>query len=90
MAKLKVYGANSNRLGVQARSVAAVSNQKQFANLIGASIGYVRDYAAETGNANSVEEQVAYTGVGDLFIHCPTCKHWHNWSEDKRRAEGKK
>ena len=73
--KLKVYGVNTNLLGIQARTIAAVTSQEQFAKLIGTSLGYVRDYGAETGNLE--ELAVAFKDVGTVFIECPTCKQWY-------------
>lgn len=66
--KLKVYGILTFMgEGNQVRSVAAVTSQKQFASLIGSSLHYVRDYAAETGNEE--ERKVAFKHIGRLVKH---------------------
>ena len=40
---------------VQARYVAAVFSAKEFADLLGASVGYVRNYGSVTGNKKEIE-----------------------------------
>ena len=74
MAKLKVYGTLTHLLGQQVRTIAAVTNQKEFAALIGTNLSYVRDYACETGNEEEIK--VAFKSVGTVFIKCPVCKDW--------------
>jgi hypothetical protein len=72
--KLKVFGTTTFILGVQARTVAATTSQKEFARLIGTSLGYVRDYACETGNLEEVA--VAMGCCETAFAKCPTCGDW--------------
>ena len=43
----------------QARYIALVSSQKEFAELIGSSIGFVRNYAYITGNPKEIELALA-------------------------------
>ena len=43
----------------QARYVALVSSQKEFAELIGSSIGFIRNYACITGNPKEIELALA-------------------------------
>jgi hypothetical protein len=72
--KLKVFGTLTFHLGVQARTIAATTNQKEFARLIHTSLGYVRDYACET--ANPEEVAVAMGCCETAFAKCPTCGDW--------------
>jgi hypothetical protein len=72
--KLKVFGMYTFLLGPQARTIAAVTSQKQFAKLIGCSLYDVRGYSSETGNLE--ELRVAMEHVGRAVVFCPTCETW--------------
>ena len=77
--KLKVYGCNTFLFGVQERTVAAVTSQKQFAALIKTSLNYVRDYAAETGNVEEVNQAFSHCGVA--HVQCKCCGTWRIYQE---------
>jgi hypothetical protein len=79
--KLKVYGTNTHLLGIQARTIAAVTSQKEFAALIGSSLGYVREYGCETGNPEEMEQ--AMSNIGSVMIKCPTCHQWHKKEQSR-------
>jgi hypothetical protein len=74
MRKLKVFGVHTFLLGTQARTIAAATSQKKFAETIGTTLGYVQTYACETGNKDEV--RVALTHPGKAFAFCPTCNEW--------------
>jgi len=75
MAKLKVFGVQTFLLnGVQNRTVAAVTSQKEFARKIESSLNYVRDYSSETGNEEEIK--VAFSDIGRVFIQCKCCQSW--------------
>lgn len=57
--KLKVYEVNSFKFGKQDRVIAAVSTQREFANLCGTSLHYIRGYASETGNDDEIAAAMA-------------------------------
>ena len=73
--KLKVFGVNTFLLhSVQNRTIAAATSMKGFAELIGSSLNYVRDYACETGNAEEIK--IALSNVGTVFVQCKCCQSW--------------
>lgn len=69
MAKLKVYGGLLNmsphREKRQVRAIAAVTSQKQMAELVGVSVSQIRGWWAETFNDH--EREVALASPGVLF-----------------------
>jgi hypothetical protein len=73
---MKIYGifAFTGYHPKQLRYVAAVRNQKEFAELIGSSVHYVRGYAAETGNKIEVEV-------------CTACPHTLFYEDPLHRGE---
>ena len=72
--KLKVYGTMTHLLPKQARTIAAVTSQKEFAALIGTTLGYVQTYASETGNEEEIKQ--AFSDIGTVFVKCPCCETW--------------
>jgi hypothetical protein len=81
MRKLKVFGVNTFLLGKQARTIAAVTSQKKFAEAIGTTLGYIQTYACETGNEGEI--RVALTHPGEVFVFCPTCNEWRVVAKNK-------
>jgi hypothetical protein len=81
MRKLKVFGVNTFLLGEQARTIAAVTSQKKFAEAIGSTLSYVRTYACETGNEDEI--RLALTRPGEPFVFCPTCKEYRVVTKNK-------
>ena len=77
--KLKIYGGNTHLFGRQERTVAAVTSQKEFAALIHANVGYVRDYCCETGNQEEIDTAFKY--VGKAWVQCKCCGHWRMYEE---------
>jgi len=88
MAKLKVYGGDSHLNRIQERTIAAVTSQTQFAKLIHANIGYVRDYCCETGNEKEIT--LAMSDIGAVFVECELCRNWHKFVEAASSGEGVK
>ena len=67
---MKVYGCMKFRDGRQVRCVAAVSSQKEFAELMDCSLHYIRGYGAETGNP--LEVAVSQASPHTLFWESST------------------
>lgn len=63
--KLKVFGGLTMVKGKQVRTIVATTSQQKAADLVGVSVGYIRDYWAIT--ANAIELEVALASPDTVF-----------------------
>lgn len=60
---LKVFSGLTHVRGQQVKTIVATSSQAKAAQLVGVSIGEIRDYWAVTGNSHQVETAMSQPGV---------------------------
>lgn len=64
--KLKVFGGLTIKNGKQVRTIVATTSQQKAADLVGISLGHLRDYWSVTGNP--VELELALSKPNAVFI----------------------
>lgn len=66
MARIKVFGGNLIKRGVQSRFIVATTSIKSVAEITSCSISEIRNYWSETGNEKEIS--VATSKPGSLFV----------------------
>lgn len=66
MARIKVFGGNLIKRGVQSRFIVATTSVKSAAEITGCSMSEIRNYWSETGNKKEID--VATSKPGALFV----------------------
>ena len=61
--RLRVYHSSDFRLGEQVEVVAAVHSKVEFSRATGLTLGYIRNYASETGNAYQIKAAMQRPGT---------------------------
>lgn len=64
--KLKVFGGLIIHKGKQVRTIVATTSQQKAADLVGVSVGHLRDYWSVTGN--TVELETALAKPNTVFV----------------------
>jgi hypothetical protein len=61
--RLRVYHSSDFRLGEQVEVVAAVHSKAEFSRATGLTLGHIRNYASETGNAYQIKAAMQRPGT---------------------------
>lgn len=64
--KLKVFGGLTIKNGKQVRTIVATTSQQKAADLVGISLGHLRDYWSVTGNPTELD--VALSKPNTVFV----------------------